>query len=322
MPFSAVLGGAAAALGSYAVGSLLGGGGSPAPSPVASAVGGAITGASGTQQQAVTAADPFASQRAQYQPQLNQMMQGQFSPTDPSYAWRMQQGTDAVNRGMAGSGQLGSGNQMAQLQQQGQGLASTEYQNQYKRLAQLSGADVFGGSQASNLLQGQAGQQAAAGGQLVQGGMNAIGGALGGQAGTNIYNSLSGSSSNTLTPSSAMGMYAGNPTMGGSVMAQPTAAPLPSYTATPAASTQAASMGYGASPSYSNFSMGSYSDRRLKRNIIKIGDHILGIGLYSWVYVWGAIGYGVMADELEKVMPKAVSKDMNGWQMVNYSMIG
>lgn len=63
-----------------------------------------------------------------------------------------------------------------------------------------------------------------------------------------------------------------------------------------------------------------FSDRRLKRDIHRIGTHKLGIGLYEWDFVWGEKASGVMADEVEKVMPEAVGL-VNGFQVVNYSML-
>ena len=71
------------------------------------------------------------------------------------------------------------------------------------------------------------------------------------------------------------------------------------------------------------------SDRKTKENIVKIGAHPLGIGLYLFNYkpehreVWGhARQFGVMADEVETVMPEAVSLNSNGYKMVNYGMLG
>lgn len=65
------------------------------------------------------------------------------------------------------------------------------------------------------------------------------------------------------------------------------------------------------------------SDIRLKKNIIKLGIHkTLGIGLYTWDYLWGEKGAGVMAQELEKVMPEAVITMPDGYLAVNYSMLG
>lgn len=124
-------------------------------------VGGALnTALAPDPQKAIDAADPFSTQRAQYQPQLQQMMQGKFDATDPSYQWRFDQGTKAVNRGAAASGMLNSGNRLLALQQYGQGAASQEYQNQYNRLAQLSGANFGTGAAGSIAQQNAMGQQA------------------------------------------------------------------------------------------------------------------------------------------------------------------
>jgi hypothetical protein len=63
------------------------------------------------------------------------------------------------------------------------------------------------------------------------------------------------------------------------------------------------------------------SDRRLKRNIHRIGTHRLGIGLYEFEYVWGEKATGVMADEVLSVMPEAVGT-RGGYLTVNYALIG
>ena len=63
------------------------------------------------------------------------------------------------------------------------------------------------------------------------------------------------------------------------------------------------------------------SDRRVKRNIKRIGTHDLGIGLYEWDYIWGEHSQGVMADEVLKVMPMAVHYSNDGYKMVDYGML-
>lgn len=64
------------------------------------------------------------------------------------------------------------------------------------------------------------------------------------------------------------------------------------------------------------------SDKRLKKNVERIGTHpILNIGIYKGDYIWNEPFVGVMADELEKIMPEAVFT-VNGYKAVNYSMIG
>ena len=64
------------------------------------------------------------------------------------------------------------------------------------------------------------------------------------------------------------------------------------------------------------------SDLRLKKNVIKLGTHkTLGIGVYIWDYIWGEKGAGVMAQELERIMPEAVITMPNGFKAVNYGAI-
>lgn len=134
----------------------------------------AITGAGGASA-AAGAADPFASQRPQYMDMLSKLMAGQFTPQDPSYAWRFEQGEQAVERSMAGKGLLNSGNFLTALTDYGQGQASTEYSNQFSRLARLAGADIGSPSSAAQIMAGQSAQQRQdllGFGNLVTGGSN------------------------------------------------------------------------------------------------------------------------------------------------------
>lgn len=71
------------------------------------------------------------------------------------------------------------------------------------------------------------------------------------------------------------------------------------------------------------------SDRITKQNIVRIGDHPFGIGLYLFDYrpeyreEYGhGRQFGVMADEVETVMPEAVSIQPDGYKMVDYGMLG
>jgi len=71
------------------------------------------------------------------------------------------------------------------------------------------------------------------------------------------------------------------------------------------------------------------SDRRLKQNIIQIGNHPLGFGLYLFEYkaeyrerCGEGRHFGVMADEVEKVMPSAVVSGFDGFRAVDYNQIG
>jgi hypothetical protein len=60
------------------------------------------------------------------------------------------------------------------------------------------------------------------------------------------------------------------------------------------------------------------SDRRLKRNIEKIGEFEDGLGQYEWQYVWGGQRQrGVMADEVAELRPWALGPVVGGYATVN-----
>lgn len=66
------------------------------------------------------------------------------------------------------------------------------------------------------------------------------------------------------------------------------------------------------------------SDRRVKENIKLHGvDENTGLNLYEFSYIGNDKRYiGVMADEVEKSYPKAVTRDDDGYASVNYGMLG
>jgi hypothetical protein len=96
------------------------------------------------------------------------------------------------------------------------------------------------------------------------------------------------------------------------------------YNAQAAANAQMMSAGIGAAGALGGAGIGAAvkSDRRLKKNIKRIGTHVLGIGLYTWDYLWGQPFSGVMADEVAQVMPEAIVMHPSGFKMVNYEMLG
>jgi len=73
----------------------------------------------------------------------------------------------------------------------------------------------------------------------------------------------------------------------------------------------------------------SQSDIRLKTNIIYIGQHIKGFGIYTWKWnnlanLLGITGptIGVLAQELLNYMPEAVARHPQGYLQVNYGLLG
>lgn len=82
----------------------------------------------------------------------------------------------------------------------------------------------------------------------------------------------------------------------------------------------------GLGPSTSQLPM---SDMRAKENIVQVGSHPAGFGLYLFDFkaqfrdAQGAgRQFGVMAQEVAAIVPEAVSTDADGWLHVDYSVLG
>lgn len=65
---------------------------------------------------------------------------------------------------------------------------------------------------------------------------------------------------------------------------------------------------------------GMMSDRRLKSNIVRVGTHPLGIGIYEYD-IFDRREFGVMAQEVLGVKPEAVLRHPSGYLMVNYGAL-
>jgi len=101
----------------------------------------------------------------------------------PGYQFQMQQGTDAIQNSAAARGQGLSGNTLQGLQQYGQGLASTQFQ-QY--MSQLAGLANMGQSAASGQANLGANLMSGAGASLASGIQGA--GQANAQGGANLFN--------------------------------------------------------------------------------------------------------------------------------------
>ena len=71
------------------------------------------------------------------------------------------------------------------------------------------------------------------------------------------------------------------------------------------------------------------SDPATKENVVRIGEHPAGFGLYVFDYkpeFRDACGhgrqFGVMADEVETIVPEAVMVGEAGYRVVNYALLG
>ena len=65
------------------------------------------------------------------------------------------------------------------------------------------------------------------------------------------------------------------------------------------------------------------SDMRLKHDIVLLGRLDDGLGYYRFVYNGGHTAYvGVMAQEVQTVMPEAVMHGADGYMRVSYDLLG
>lgn len=65
-----------------------------------------------------------------------------------------------------------------------------------------------------------------------------------------------------------------------------------------------------------------WSDVRLKKNVMRVGSTARGLGIYIWEWIWGGFDKGVLAQEVEKIIPEAVVTGPDGWKRVNYGLVG
>jgi hypothetical protein len=67
----------------------------------------------------------------------------------------------------------------------------------------------------------------------------------------------------------------------------------------------------------------TYSDRRLKKNIVRVGSHPRGFGIYRFNYLWSDTPYvGVLAQEVLERAPDAVTTGPGGYLAVDYAKLG
>lgn len=218
----------------------------------------------------------------------------------PNYDFMLQQGLGATTN--AGNAAGFSGNTLKGINDYAQGYAGNAYQqafsnytanqtNIYNRLSNLAGL-----GQTANQVTGSLGAQntANAGNFATSGAAATAAGIVG--TGNSISNGL--------------GNYAGWNYLNGS------ASPY---------STPNATSGSGIDPyGYlgGSTSAGDYSDVRLKTDISRIGTTKGGLPVYTYRYkAGGPMRMGVMAQEVEKVKPEAVTHDAAGWKKVDYSRL-
>jgi hypothetical protein len=163
--------------------------------------------------QAMKDMNPFAPYRQQYAEQLGTLMKDPSGfLNNPLYKAAFSQGQQAVMRGFAGKGFIGSGNFAAGLQGFGMSFAYDAQREQQKFLAHLAGADMGGSAGPLEGYNAGVNNEGGGWGQLLgglsQGASSLFGGGLGNMAGGpalfqgNMGNvSVAGPSNNSWMPS-------------------------------------------------------------------------------------------------------------------------
>lgn len=115
-----------------------------------------ISGKTGAQQTgAAAAADPFASQRRQYQTQLLDIMKNTSSIfSDPAFQAAESQGMGAISRQFGAQGMGGSGNKTAELFKYGTSFGLDFFKNQRDALMQMAGVNAGSPGTAGAILAG------------------------------------------------------------------------------------------------------------------------------------------------------------------------
>jgi Chaperone of endosialidase len=223
----------------------------------------------------------------------------------PGYQFAQQQGQAAVNAGEAASGMTNSGNQQLALQQQGQGLASQNYNNYVSQLQPYLSAS-------QNAASGIAGVDTGLG-TAVAGQDNSLAN-LNFSAATGIGNANANAALAPLTAgANVFGLLGslGSAALGG-------AAKSGSLFGGSAGPT---SVG-GAPLSGGNIfgSLFSPSDKRLKEGIEQVGKLDDGLPVYKYRYIGSPVWQiGLMAQDVEKVTPEAVADIGGGYKGVDYN---
>lgn len=257
------------------------------------------------------ALNPFIDFGKQGLSGLNSLMADPNQITQlPFYQFLLNQGLQGTQRMAGAKGRFFSGATEKELTDYSSGLASKSYGDEFSRrfnIAQLgaqsagalAGAAGGTGNTLANLAMTKGQDLASAQGSLLNLGLQGF--QLAGMSGMGPFSGLQ----NLFRPQTA-GAFGGNN------------AGLAGGLAAGGASLfgSSAALGEGLAAGAAMF-----SDRRLKTNIVRVGDHpTLDIGIYEYD-MFGKHTTGVMADEVLEVMPEAIIKHSSGYLMVDYSKL-
>jgi hypothetical protein len=219
-----------------------------------------------------------------------------FHQYSPAYQFQLQQGQQGVLNGSAsGSGAL-SGAAQKDLMSFNQNMANTSFNNAFNQYQTQQGNIYSRLAGVANL-----GQNAAAN-------TGTIGAGLAGSAAQSVSNAGTAAAAGQVGAANAYSSALNN---AGSSAALPW---LMANAPPPASSPNVVqSGGYG---------YNLPSDIRLKTDIEKIGERPDGLGVYLFRYIAGGPRrIGLMAQEVLKVIPEAVTRGADGYLMVDYGRV-
>ena len=257
----------------------------------------------------------------------------------PGQQFLREQGEQTILRNQAAIGGLGGGNVRRALTEFGIGTAAQDFGNQFQRGQQVIGSQQALAPTAANLISGT-GQNIAQSrlgtGQNLAGGRFQTGSALSnllsqqgggaadiiGTGSANIAQLLQGFGGQQAGSNQALATLLANlaAQQGTAAAGQPSAAQFLQNTGSLGDIAQLAS-GIGGAAA-------GASDIRLKKNIEKIGVLPNGLNIYKWDWKEEAalvsgpkMTIGVIAQEVQEIMPNAVILDSSGYLKVNYGMV-
>lgn len=227
---------------------------------------------------------------------LTQPFTAQQFQSSPGYQFQLQQGLQGVQNASSATGGIQGGNTLKALTQYGQGVANQDYYNAMNAYTQQQN-NTF------NKLQTVAGS-----GQNAAANLGSLGSSVAGQIGSNTIGAGNATAAGQVGASNALGSGVSN---------------LAQMAFLQQLQTPSSSSGSGADGSAGVAGLldggGILSDRRAKTDIKEVGETDNGLPVYSYRMKGSdKTQIGLMADDVEKVNPKAVKKGKDGLKRVNY----
>ena len=231
---------------------------------------------------------------------------------DPGYAFTLAEGNKALNASAAARGGLISGNALTAAQKYGQGLGSTYYQQAYGNYLANNAQDLqaFNTNTANTQYLANLGQNSA----------NNTGNAIGNFGNAAASNIIGAGNANAAGQVGSANAYTS--AIGQGIGAYQTNALINSIRNN---NTSA----YNGTATYDG-SVGAFSDIRTKENIELVGYLSNGLPVYDYDYKpefkdHELAGHGrfrgVMAQDVQKVIPEAIITMPDGYMAVNYNLI-